>query len=310
MLVHPSNSNGDFEKRPGDEPVPREPFIDRVHERISRSLLSSAEWIDSFFYTEHARYEENRTRFRLGLSAFLEEGEDREFDADMNLNLVLPHLERRFRFEIAGDPRDDVDFGSSAIDEVRERFEETDKRNTTVALRYFFTDTQRENISTGSGLRFRGINPTFYLEGRYRRSFSHDPWVFRFTQRIRWYTDKGLESRTRFDLDRRISEDFLLRLFTEGSWYQQEDGYFYSVGLSVYQPIDERRSFEYQFANSFRTEPKNRREETVLRVRYRQQVWKRWIFGEIAPQISWRRERDFDGKPGVLMRLEAIFGRW
>ena len=105
-----------------------------------------------------------------------------------------------------------------------------------------------------------------------------------------------------------MGDAFLLRLFTEGSWFENERGYFYTAGISLFQPIDHRRSLEYRIANSFRTEPNNYLDETVLLVRYRQEIWGKWVYAEINPQVSWRRERDYDGKPGILLRLETIFG--
>jgi hypothetical protein len=34
------------------------------------------------------------------------------------------------------------------------------------------------------------------------------------------------------------------------------------------------------------------------------------MFYEIAPQASFRRERDFDVAPGILFRMEIILGRF
>jgi len=289
--------------------VSGERFVERMHAKISKSILSSAEWIDAFFYDERMRYEENRTRVRLSFSSFLEEEEKIDFDANISLILVLPYLEGRFRFEVTRDPRDKLDFGSTAVDEVRERFEETDKRNTTVAARYFLAETARENISAGTGARFRGVTPTAYVEGRYRRSFDLDAWTLRFTHRFRWYTDKGLEARTRVDFERSMKDVLLLRVFIDGSWFQDEEGYFYTPGVSLFQPIDEKKTLEYQFANSFRTEPTHSLEEIILRVKYRQDVWNRWAYLEIAPQLSWPREKGYTVTPGLLMRLDLIFGR-
>jgi hypothetical protein len=44
--------------------------------------------------------------------------------------------------------------------------------------------------------------------------------------------------------------------------------------------------------------------EVVLAVRYRQRLWKDWLYAEIAPQVRYHRDRNFDNIPGILFRLE------
>jgi hypothetical protein len=50
--------------------------------------------------------------------------------------------------------------------------------------------------------------------------------------------------------------------------------------------------------------------EYLAIVRYRQKLWRDWLFFEVAPQASLRRDRDFDLTSGVLFRLEMILGRF
>jgi len=47
----------------------------------------------------------------------------------------------------------------------------------------------------------------------------------------------------------------------------------------------------------------------TLAVRYRQRFWRDWIIGEVRPQLTFPRERDFDVVPSFTLRLEAYFGR-
>jgi hypothetical protein len=35
---------------------------------------------------------------------------------------------------------------------------------------------------------------------------------------------------------------------------------------------------------------------------------RKWLFFEIVPQLSFPRERDFEAVPGILLRIEGIFG--
>jgi hypothetical protein len=47
-----------------------------------------------------------------------------------------------------------------------------------------------------------------------------------------------------------------------------------------------------------------------MSVRYRQRILRDWLFYEIIPQVSFPRERDFEATPGILLRLEMLFGHY
>jgi hypothetical protein len=49
-------------------------------------------------------------------------------------------------------------------------------------------------------------------------------------------------------------------------------------------------------------------EETNIRLKYRQRIWRDWLFAELAPQLSFPRDNDFKRTPGILFRIEIFFG--
>lgn len=52
----------------------------------------------------------------------------------------------------------------------------------------------------------------------------------------------------------------------------------------------------------------HRLEQTGLRLRFRKQIWRDWLFYEINPQLVFRNNDDFRATPGIELRLEASFG--
>ena len=43
-------------------------------------------------------------------------------------------------------------------------------------------------------------------------------------------------------------------------------------------------------------------------MRYRQRIWRKWLFFEVNPQVAFRNDDDFRNTPGIEFRLEASFG--
>jgi hypothetical protein len=48
----------------------------------------------------------------------------------------------------------------------------------------------------------------------------------------------------------------------------------------------------------------------VLSVRFRQRIWRDWLYYEVGPQLVFPREENFDATPGIFLRLEMLFGHY
>jgi hypothetical protein len=62
--------------------------------------------------------------------------------------------------------------------------------------------------------------------------------------------------------------------------------------------------------NYFDTEISGRLKQTAVLVNYRRQIWRKWLYMEIAPQLVWYEERDFKTTAGIALRLEIFMGRY
>jgi len=282
--------------------------VDIAHKELSRRVTDFAGYLDSFFDDQAYEAEANTTRLKLRFNSFIEDGEGADFNTKIRLRLVLPGSKKRLHFSIAGDPDDEADVDNSLDDGIREDLEKENERSLSAGLRYFFTSTDRRNLSLRTGLRLRGGSPVLKIGPRYRETFSFAPWALRFTQTVDWFSGVGWETKSSFDLDRPLSDAFLFRATAEGSWFEDEDGFFYDLRMRLFQALTKRRVLQYEWNNYFETSPSHRLEETNFKVRYRQRIWREWLYFEVAPQVSFPRENDFNATPGILFRLEAFFG--
>jgi hypothetical protein len=62
------------------------------------------------------------------------------------------------------------------------------------------------------------------------------------------------------------------------------------------------------WSNSYQTRPIHELTQVALSVAYRHSFWREWLFYEIAPQVRFPRDRNFDVTPGILFRIEMFFG--
>lgn len=272
---------------------------DRVQRRLSENLNNAAQWIDSFFDDERFSAEDASSKLRLGQGVFLEVGDNPRLKTRVNLSLDVPRTEKKLRVFVGGE--DDTNKSAGV---VPDSVIDTNSGGSAAGLQFFAKANDRQNLSFSTGVRVS--NAELFAGPRYRHTFRYHNWQTRFTQEVRWYTRRGWESRTRIDYERLAGQDLFFRQSVDGRWREEDPGYQYEFRTSLIQALRRRKAIEYQWANLFRTHPHQRLESTVVRVRYRQNFWRRWLFYEMNPQVAMRNDEGFKPKPGIVLRIEVV----
>jgi hypothetical protein len=306
----PTSSPKQDEAQPQAPAPPEEPsMVDTIHAGISKGVLATSQWLDSFFYDPRYAVEENTTRAILRYDVFDESHQRISAKFRTQFVLVLPQLKNKANLVIAGDPDEQTADQTIVPENVSTKTLEQN-RTASAGLGYFFKSDERRNISARVGLRYRNGHFVLFIRPHYRVLYKLDSWSLRFTQEFPYWTDTKWESLTVVDLERVIANKFFFRSSLIGHWYETVPGYLYSVVFALSQPLSPRRALSYEWTNNFQTKPNDVLQEVVLAVRYRQELWRKWLYGEIAPQARFPRARDFDLVPGILFRVEMQFGKY
>ncbi len=278
---------------------------DTIHAALSNSLSASADWIDSFFREERAEIEEDNSNLRLKLSGLKEMDKKIDFKVKASLHLVLPNLENRLHL-----------FASSILEEDdngHDYFEPSDEEDNKskkfyLSMRYFLMSAERMNLSLRAGLKFRKLTPAVFAGPRYSYSKKWDSWDFRFIEDFSYFTDNGWENRSSVFFETFFSEYLFYRINLTGRWQESEPGYDYWVDINLYHTLSGNKVLNYRVKEVFDTYPNNRLTEVIAGVRYRQGFWRKWLFFEISPQVSFAEEDDYHPSPGITISLEMFFG--
>lgn len=284
-------------------------IVDRVHEGLSNGLMSTASWLDSFFGDERYVAESKRSYVRLIYDAFQEDRSELLLRPAVDLRLILPQLEKKAHIVFSAEPTESSKDAGTPVTVSGEQSAVAEERNFTAALEYFFRSVPRESFIIRTGAQITDGQPVVFVSPRYRSLTPLDQWDFRFTQEATYRTDTAWQTDTRFDLERKLPGDLFFRASIDGAWYENRDGYFPNLVFSLRQAIDVSHAVDYEWVNNFQTRPINELTEVALRLRYRHSFWRQWLFGEVAPQIRFPREMNFEGIPGILFRLEMFIGK-
>ena len=150
-----------------------------LHERVSLTVSEVAGWLDEYLGDERYEAEANRTRLKLKLAAFLEEGESVDFTPVFILRLVLPRTSRRLHVIASrGRSADTLDYDEEPSDSALDRFQVADDDNMFLALRYFFWEQEQRNFSVEGGVGYLHNDETVgFTSLRYRQLYDFDPWA-------------------------------------------------------------------------------------------------------------------------------------
>jgi hypothetical protein len=282
--------------------------VDAGREMVAAQIDGIAALIDSFFDDDRLEDEDAEGRLRLGTTYFLEAGEAPSLKADVGFSLSLPNTEQRLRLVVTGAFQRDDD-GREIIERRRRPSGRDDDEESSIAadLRYVLLEDLQQNLDARVGLRVRGFVPAGRVGLRYRRSWNPNDWTVRMTHEAEWETINGFSAESFLDLETQLARDFFFRVTPEIDWEEDDPGYDYGLGFTLTHRLGEQRALQYSLDYSFSSEPSHGLDQILLSARYRQTIFRDWVFGEIAPQIRIADRDGASGTPGVTFRVQAVF---
>lgn len=309
LISRGSATNPDLSTGPtGSRPVLKT-VADVVHAEISHGIQGTATWMDSFFGNRRYRSESNQSYIRFRYNMFFEKGTPALLKPDLQVRIVLPQLKETTHLVFSGMPKESTDFTAMQSGAPAEQAVSGEQRAVAAVDQTFFESVQ-QNFMVRAGAKLHNFKPVILLGPRYRVLFPLDSWNLRFIEEVVWTSNVGFESRTTVDLERPLPRGMFFRTTTE--WYHLEHahGYTYGVSFILGHPLSSVSGVSYEWVNIFQTMPVHELTEIDLRVRYRQRLWRDWLYFEAAPQYRFPRNRSFEATPGILFRVEMTMGNY
>lgn len=278
--------------------------LDLLQEDASHRLIDFANWIDSFFQNEQAVSEENCTRANFKISAGYSRNDKVEIQPRFSWQLRLPSLSSRalLFFQVADEDDRTLTLADSDSDRVRNT--QSEEGQLTAGVKFFLKESKKYNISVDTGANLD------YLYGglRFRSSQDLGNWQGRFTNRLLYFTDEGLENRIFYSLERQLSSNVLFRSTTGATLYEEDSNLGHSQQFRLFKILSSYQVLSFEAGIFYETKPSYNMEKTKFEVKYRQRFFRDWLVLEIAPKLSFLEEYDYRANPGLFFRLEASFG--
>jgi len=296
-----------FKVQADPDQEPRQPaLVDRAHQEISDRLDAPSRWFDNFFSDPRSDEEAAGTQLRLRGSTTFVERDGVHFNGDIKVRLRLPNVKRRLHLILSSE---DEDVRKETLKDARVNRELADqKTDTSLALRYTQERSSTLSLTHHVGADLEdGFNPRLRSRVRYTVPVAEQS-LLSLTQAVFWEKKTGFGEESRIDFDLPLKENMLLRTSGQGLYSETSQGYEWLTMLQLLTSFSQNRALAIGTFTVGETDPKKRAVEYDIFIKYRQRIFRQWLFIELKPEIYWHRNQDFRATSLFTLNLEIQFG--
>lgn len=277
--------------------------LEVAHATVSSGIERSARWLDRFFASDRVFEEETDTYARLTLDTVFEPRGEVGFSGDLRFRIDLPRTEKRLKLLIESDPqretRDDLrDVPADVVSET----------NYSLSIERQLRQARRWDVRPALGVKAHTPLDPFARLRAIRYFGLGENVVARVSGSVLWFDSSGWGAHSGVELDRALGHALLARSGTAFGWEEEDKFRRITQEFSLFHRLSDRQNMAWQIGAAADDQFDWDVNTYYWRVRFRQDVHRRWLFAEVIPQVTYREETGFDDEPSLTLRLEAVFG--
>jgi hypothetical protein len=277
------------------------PWLDSLHENISESVNESALWFDEFFMLDQNSLSEKalgEARIQLGWSP--RTGELNQFESRIKLRYKLPNLKNRVDVVVSDydDEQPDTLLQNTNIDNRNEQ------NRFSLALQW--------KARPDSGLSHRigiGRRAQPFVRSRYRMVLGFGEQAdLRMESSIYYYSSDGFGAKLAGSYSYVFNPKSMLRFNNDFYFRDKSNDWLWQHSLQHLSQIDEKNALICGLYIEGLSQPSYHLEQYLVSSRWRINALRDWLFFELEPFITWRKDEQFSPSYGIGMRVEGYFG--
>ncbi len=289
-------------------------MLERVRRRLSIAACASSGWLDGLF-GDQLRYEEYRQTYgSVSVGSLWSDYDGFDPRLRFRIRLQLPQWDERIsafagrvgQENYISDIEDD--FGALPT----RQFGNLEDESVLLGLGYSNPKRTGNDFDASVGVRVdTPLDP--YVRTRYEivRNFA-EKYVFTARETLFWQNSEGLGTTTRMNLDRALSEKFLLRWSNLGTYTQETEGVEWYSQITLFQSVGDRTGLAWQGQVEGATDNEVQMTRTAVRLIMRRQFKNPdWLFLELRGGVAWPREKleeERKASPELGIAFEMQFG--
>lgn len=288
--------------------------LQRVRRSLTVTACASSAWLDGLF-GDQIHYDDYHATYGTVTVGGLWSDYD-GFDPRLRFRarLQLPQWDERIS-AFAGRVGED-DYISDTEDDFdalpTRQFGTLEDESVLLGLGYSSPERTGNDFDAGVGVRVDlPMDP--YARARYEvvRAFA-ERYVFTARETVFWQNTEGFGTTTRINLDRVISDRFLMRWSNLGKYTEETDGLQWYSQLTLFQSVGQRTGLAWQAQVEGATDNEVPLTRHALRLIMRRQLTPEWLILELRGGVAWPRRKlteEREATPEIGIAVEMQFGQ-
>ena len=283
------------------------PTLEDIHTALSTDIVGLSESVDTFFVNDRIIDGRNTTHLRIIGSLSMIERTGFVDNLDLRLRFRLPRLEKKIQFEVNN--LDNSLTTDTTLNTTPNTSPRNQQQNTTAGFS-FFKDVLGLHSKFTLGFIFRDFAPF----GNFRLSkallLSENDNIMMISD-VFGDTEDRTGQRTTIYYDHAFHKQLLFRFFNESQYRNEFHSFETQHGFSLYQTLNDRHSIAY----TAQARSENLKGQSTFYLRsydilstYRYRAYKKHMFVDLIPAVSFPKEYQFLTNWSLTLRLEIIFG--
>lgn len=266
-------------------------LLDQAQALIGERANMVANRLDSFFATERADDEFGRSRIRITSEFKLRERAKSDQNNRYRINLRLPHLEQKFKYEYY-----------QTEEERAQAAEEKEKlKKNRINRSWLF------NADMGVSA---ALPPRLITRARVRKNFETGPFIHRFAEQLTYITDEsGLVENTELNSDHIFTDRLLFRFINNKRWQVLKKEFDTNHGPTLLHQVSDNEALSYSLTlHSIISNGIWFVDNYQLAADFRRNMYKQWIYFDVITGLDFPKVWSFRRTPFITFQLEVLFG--
>ena len=278
------------------------PWLDSLHENITDSVNESALWFDEFFMIDQNSLSESalgEARIQLGWNP--RSRDLNQFESRIKLRYKLPNLKNRVDLVVS-------DYDDEQPDNL---LQNTNLDNKNQQNRFSLALQWKAKPDSGLSHRIgigRRLQPFF--KSRYRTILGfNEQSDLRLESSVYYYSSDGFGAELAASYGYVFTPSSLFRFNNRFFFRDRTNDWLWQHSWQNLVQIDEKNALICGLYIEGLSQPNYHLEEYLVSSRWRINALRDWLFFEMEPYVTWRKDEAFSASYGIGLRVEGYFGQ-
>lgn len=276
--------------------------VDNYKKYVSDKIDNYSNNIDNFLTQEKGKEKENNSHGRILFNESYENGSLKN-NINFRLKLDLPKTKKKYNLTIENHPE-----GEKSLTQRISPNKATvpNDNNMTFGLNYLAKELNKWKTSYGFGLKAR-LPMKFFAKASAERDFKvSKKWLGKYKHHFYYFLKDGFVTENKLSFVKNYGAN-ILEYTTHFRWAHKNKTLEYAEVIAYNQVFNPKTSGRFELGVLGSGFKHSNLDLIYTTYTYKKDIYKNWIYLYTIPELSARKENNFNVFPSINMKLEMLF---